>query len=91
MSKQGIVTVVGLDRIGIIASVTFALAEYKLNIIDIRQTVLNEFFTMIMVVDVSASTMSFKDLQAKFAQLGEEQGLQITIQSEELFRGMHRI
>jgi ACT domain-containing protein len=91
VSKQGIVTVVGIDRIGIISAVSAALAEDKLNIVDIRQTVLNDFFTMIMVVDLSKSTQTIKQLQAKLGKLGEEQGLQITIQSEDIFRVMHRI
>lgn len=91
MSKQGIVTVVGIDRIGIIASVSAELAEVKLNIVDIRQTVVKNFFTMIMVVDVEASPLSIKELQDKLQAFGTEQGLQITIQSEDIFQVMHRI
>ncbi|KEO83008.1 ACT domain-containing protein [Tumebacillus flagellatus] len=89
--KQGIVTVVGIDRIGIIATVSAALAEYKLNIVDIRQTVMNEFFTMIMVVDLAQAAHTLKDLQSKLAEIGTEQNLQITLQSEEIFHVMHRI
>ena len=91
MSKRAVLTVVGLDRIGIIADVSAQLTVLRLNVEDIRQTLLNEFFTMIMIVNLSHTSRTLLELQAHLQEFGEQHHLQINIQSEELFRSMHRI
>ncbi|BCJ86645.1 ACT domain-containing protein [Effusibacillus dendaii] len=91
MEKRALITVVGIDRIGIIASVTQTLAMNQVNILDIRQTIVGEFFTMILVADLRPSDKSIQDLQMELDQVGQSLGVKITVQSEELFRSMHRI
>ena len=81
---NAIVTVLGQDRVGIIAAVCNRLASYNVNILDISQTILQGAFTMVMAVDVSKST-------ASFGELGREMGLSIRIQREEIFDAMHSI
>ena len=88
---KAIVTVVGKDRVGIIAAICNKLADYNVNILDISQTILQGSFTMVMAVDVSAATASFGDLGAALAELGGEMGLSIRIQREEIFNAMHTI
>ena len=88
---RAIVTVIGKDRVGITASVCSLLAENQINILDITQTVLEEYFTMIMLVETKESTASFKELSAMLEALGTERGLSIHIQHEDLFQSMHRI
>jgi len=88
---NAIVTVLGQDRVGIIAAVCNRLADYNVNILDISQTILQGAFTMVMAVDVGASTASFGDLREGLAALGAEMGLSIRIQREEIFDAMHTI
>lgn len=88
---NAIVTVVGKDRVGIIAAICNKLSDYNVNILDISQTILQGSFTMVMAVDVSAATASFGDLGAALAELGGEMGLSIRIQREEIFNAMHTI
>ena len=88
---HAIVTVVGNDRVGIIASVCSLLAENNVNILDISQTILQGSFTMVMAVDVGAATASFGDLSAALEELGSEMGLSIRIQRQEIFDAMHQI
>ena len=88
---KAVVTVVGKDRVGIIGQTCIALAEYNVNILDINQTILQEFFTMTMLVDVSNSAIPFADLKAALAAKGGEMGLKIRIQNEDIFEAMHRI
>ena len=88
---NAIVTVVGQDKVGIIAAVCALLAEHNVNILDISQTILQGSFTMVMAVDASAATASFGELNAALAELGNEMGLSIRIQREEIFDAMHRI
>lgn len=88
---KSIVTVIGKDTVGIIASVCAILAENGVNILDISQTVLQEYFTMIMIVDTSAATVSFSELSDVLKSSGEERGLTIRIQREDIFEAMHRI
>ncbi|NCU18963.1 ACT domain-containing protein [Pallidibacillus pasinlerensis] len=89
-TKRAVVSVVGKDQIGIIAKVTSILASNEVNILDISQTILQDFFTMMMIVDVS-NISSLEDLQAQLNELGEKLGLTIHVQLEEIFRAMHRI
>ena len=88
---KSIVRVIGKDTVGIIASVCAILAENGVNILDISQTVLQEYFTMIMIVDTSAATVSFSELSDILKSSGEERGLTIRIQREDIFEAMHRI
>ena len=88
---RAIVTVIGKDRVGITASVCTLLAENQINILDITQTVLEEYFTMIMLVDTSACEKSIGDMSDLLAKAGEEQALSIRIQREDIFNAMHRI
>ncbi len=88
---NAIVTVLGQDRVGIIAAVCNRLANYNVNILDISQTILQGAFTMVMAVDVSRSTASFGELGKGLSDLGTEMGLSIRIQREEIFNAMHSI
>ena len=88
---NAIVTVVGQDKVGIIAAICIRMAEYNVNILDISQTILQGSFTMVMAVDIGAATAPFGDLSASLAELGSEMGLSIRIQREEIFDAMHRI
>ena len=84
-------TVTGQDRVGIIASVCNLLAERNINILDINQTVMEEFFTMAMLVDTCSCTCSYEELRSALHDSGEQLGLSIRIQREDIFRAMHRI
>jgi len=88
---RAIVTVIGKDRVGIIASVCNTLAQHGINILDISQTVLQEYFTMIMLVDTSACAVAFDELGRLLRAEGEQTGLTIRIQREDIFEAMHRI
>jgi len=88
---RAIVTVIGKDRVGIIASVCSLLSENGANILDISQTVLREYLTMVMLVDISACTAPFSELSKSLKERGEEQLLSIRIQREDIFEAMHRI
>ena len=86
---NAIVTVVGQDRVGIIAAVCIRLASFNVNVLDISQTILQGNFTMVMAVDVSAATVSFAEIKESLAELGREMELSIRIQREEIFDAMH--
>lgn len=88
---RAIVTVVGKDRVGIIAGVCALLAGNGVNILDISQTVLQEYLTMIMLVDISGCAITFDELSKTLKARGEEQALAIRIQREDIFEAMHRI
>jgi len=88
---RSIVTVIGKDRVGIIAEVCAMLSAQNVNILDISQTILQEYFTMIMLVDVSACALPFTELKKSLADAGKETGLDIRMQREEIFNAMHRI
>ena len=88
---KAIVTVVGKDRVGIIAAVCTDLAEFNVNVLDISQTVMQGYFTMMMVVDVSQSVYSVVELAQKLEQRGKEMDLSIRLQREEIFQAMHRV
>jgi len=83
--------VIGKDRVGIIADVTALLAQYGVNVLDISQTVLQEYFTMIMLVDAAQCTVPFADLARTLDEAGTQRGLQIRAQREDIFNAMHRI
>lgn len=88
--KRAIVSVIGKDQVGIIAKVTAVLAEEQVNILDISQTILQDFFTMMMLVDVTKFE-NLEALQNKLSQLGDSLGLTINVQLEEIFQAMHRV
>ena len=88
---KAIVTVVGKDRIGIIANVCTLLANYQVNILDISQTVMQGYFTMMMAVDTSKSEIPFAELAKKLDAKGEEMGMSIRLQREDIFEAMHRV
>jgi ACT domain-containing protein len=91
LSGRAIVTIIGSDRVGIIAGIANVIAEANVNILDISQSVIREFFTMIMMVDLSAATISFETLADNLAHKGEKLGVRVEIQREEIFKAMHRI
>ena len=88
---KAIVTVVGKDRVGIIANVCTALANFNVNVLDINQTVMQGYFTMMMATDVSACSIPLADLVTEMARIGEDMGLSIRVQREDIFQAMHRI
>lgn len=90
-SNRVIVTVIGEDKVGIIAAVATLLAGANANIVDISQTTLKEFFTMIMMADMEKATVSFDELKRRLNAKGEEMGLKIDAQHEDVFKFMHRV
>jgi ACT domain-containing protein len=90
-SNRVIVTVIGEDRVGIIAAVATEIAEAGGNVIDISQTTLEEFFTMIMMVDLAKATVPFDELKRRLEQTGAGMGLRIDAQHEDVFKFMHRV
>ena len=89
--KKIIITVVGQDTVGIIAKVCTYLAGNDINILDISQTIVAGYFNMMMIVDISTSRKPFEDVQHELNQIGDEIGVQIKCQREEIFEKMHRI
>ncbi len=88
---RAIVTVIGKDRVGIIADVCAILAKNRVNVLDISQTVMQEYFTMIMLVDMLKEGVAFDQLSTLLNDAGRELGLSIRIQREDIFNAMHRI
>ena len=88
---KAIVTVVGKDRVGIIAEVCALLAGYQVNVLDISQTIMQGYFTMMMAVDVSACTVPLAQLCKSMDAKGQEMGLSIRVQREDIFHAMHRV
>ena len=88
---KAIVTVVGQDRVGIIAGVCTALADFNVNVLDISQTIMQGYFTMMMVVDLALCTTAFDVLSREMKAYGEEKGLSIRIQREDIFDAMHKL
>ena len=88
---RAIVTVIGKDQVGIIANVCSLLAADGVNILDISQTILQDLFTMVMLVDLSGCNRPFNDVAKLLREDGEKHGLAIRIQREDIFEAMHRI
>lgn len=88
---RAIVTVVGPDRVGIIAEVCTQLAQLNINIIDISQTVMEGFFTMMMVTDTSKANSDLDTIADVLARKGESMGLSLRIQREDIFHAMHKV
>ncbi len=91
MRTPAILSVLGEDRVGIVASVSRVLAESQANIEDIRQSIIGGIFSMTMLVTVDEDAVPFDQMQASLDAIGEELGLQVTLQREDVFRYMHRI
>lgn len=90
-SGRVVVTVVGKDKVGIINTVTGVLAETNTNVLDISQTILQDFFTMIMIVDIKECNVDFNILKERLEEKGQEIGVKISVQHEDVFQYMHRI
>ena len=88
---KAVVTVIGKDRVGIIAEVCTDLAAFQVNVLDISQTVMQGYFTMMMVVDVSGCAQPLAELVGIMEEMGKERGLSIRLQREDIFEAMHRI
>lgn len=86
-----IITVVGRDTVGIIAKVCTYLAEKGVNVLDISQTIVQEYFNMMMIADIGKATASFDEISSEMDRIGEEIGVKIKCQREEIFTKMHRI
>ena len=88
---KAIVTVVGKDRVGIIAEVCMQLASYNVNVLDISQTVMQGYFTMMIAVDVSGSNLPLAELAQQMERKGKDMNLSIRLQREDIFEAMHRV
>ena len=88
---KAVVTVVGEDRVGIIAQVCTSLAQYNVNVLDISQTVMQGFFTMMMVVDVAEANLPLAQLAQELDEQGKQIGLSIRLQRRDIFDAMHKI
>lgn len=86
-----VLTIVGKDKVGITAKVSNALAEMNINIININQNIMQGFFNMVLIADMAEANVSIADARDKMAALGVEIGVEIRLQSEEIFSAMHRI
>lgn len=86
-----VLTIVGKDKVGITAKVSNALAEMNINIININQNIMQVFFNMVLIADMSEANVPIAEAGDKMAALGEEIGVEIRLQSEEIFSAMHRI
>ena len=89
--KKSIITVLGKDAVGIIAKVCTYLSEGSVNVLDISQTIVSGYFNMMMIVDMANATASFAEISDQLDALGEEIGVTIKCQKEEIFEMMHRI
>ena len=88
---QVVLTIVGKDKVGITAKVTNALAEMNINIININQNIMQGFFNMVLIADMEGANVTLADARQRMVQLGEEIGVEIRLQSAEIFATMHRI
>ena len=89
--ERCIISVIGKDKVGITAKVTTALAKCNINILDINQTILQDFFTMVTLCDLSGANLPFNEFQQLMDKIGEELEMEIRVQKEEIFTYMHRI
>lgn len=88
---RAVMTVIGPDRVGIIAGVSALLAEKHVNILDLSQTIMGGIFTMVMLLDTATANCPFEELRAAFADFERVSGLSVRIQREDTFAAMHRI
>ncbi len=88
---RAVITVIGKDKVGIIAAISSVLASAYVNILDINQTILQDIFSMVMLVDISQMKTNFNDLTQKLQEVGKNLGLSVMVQHEDIFNSMHRI
>lgn len=86
-----VLTIIGKDKVGIIAGVSNTLAECNINIININQNIMQGFFNMVLIGDMTGATVSLQEAKEKMHTLGEKIGVEIRMQSEEIFTAMHRV
>ena len=90
-SSRFVITVIGLDRVGIVAGITRVLAEHQVNIADIRQSIMDDLFTMIMLAEAKGENLDLAAFQQAMQAIGKELGVEVIVQHEDVFRFMHRI
>ncbi|MBP2026016.1 ACT domain-containing protein [Peptoniphilus stercorisuis] len=88
---KAVITFIGNDKMGIVYKATELVVKYHLNIVDINQTIMDDYFTMLMIVDLSEKNVSFDEIVDGFTNLGEEIGMYIKVQHEDIFNSMHQI
>ena len=88
---RAIITVIGKDKVGIVAGITIELAKHNINIIDINQTIMEEFFTMVLMVDLSKISQSFDEIKKALVLVGKNLSVDVKIQREEIFNSMHTV
>ncbi len=88
---KAVVTVVGRDTVGILAKITAVCAEHNANVIDVTQSVMQDLFTMVMLLDISSIKSDFSELQNMLYELGEQIGMKIHVMHEDIFNSMHHI
>ena len=86
-----IITVIGIDKVGIVAGVSRVMADFNVNIVDISQTIMEDLFTMIMLAEVREENFDLVSFQGAMAEIGNELGVEVKVQHEDTFRFMHRI
>lgn len=88
---KAVITFIGNDKMGIVYKATELVVKYHLNIVDINQTIMDDYFTMLMIVDLSEKNVSFDEIVDGFTNLGKEIGMYIKVQHEDIFNSMHQI
>ena len=88
---KAVISIIGKDKIGIVYRATELVVKYHINIIGLNQTVMDDYFTMIMVVDISEASVGFDKIVDGFKKLGEEIGMKIKVQHEDIFNSMHSL
>ncbi len=88
---NAVLSVVGKDTVGILANVASKCSEYQANVIDVSQTVINEYFAMFMFINIDKLTIDFNDFVDELTALGKEKGLEIHVMHEDIFNLMHKI
>lgn len=90
-SKRAVVAVIGKDTVGILAKVSGICAEYKANVMDVTQTIMQDLFAMTMLIEISNLTIDYADFADKLKSTGTEMGLQVHVMHEDIFNSMHKI
>ncbi len=90
-SSRFIITVIGIDKVGIVAGITQVMAQHKVNIVDISQTIMDDLFTMIMLARITDEDFDLAAFQKAISEKGQELGVEVKVQHEDAFRFMHRI
>lgn len=88
---RAVLTVIGKDKVGIIAGVSQKLAQLEINILDVSQTIMADYFTMMMMLDIATSKVEFDEIKQELGKLGVELGVSIKVQREEIFDTMHKL